>query len=784
MKFRLLSSVAAASFGLGLFAGPAAAQTNGAAAEASGGQGGLGEIVVTAQRREENLQRAGMAVSAVTADGLERAGVTEADDLTSVVPALQISNTFGPTSNFYLRGVGNFVTNAFTDPAIAFNVDGVIYQRPSSAQAAFYDLERVEVLKGPQGTLYGRNATGGAINVITASPQIGEYGGFLNFELGNYETYNFNGAVNIPLTDNSALRISGQSLNHDGYYSDGTGDQDLDAVRAQLLFEPSSNVRLLFGADYAHQGGVGAGASLGGLDPDQYIGIFDPRAGALYSSSYSYLAGDTLRPLTNQNYNDNDFWGVRLQADIDTSLGTLTILPSYRRSELSFRNAAAGQVITQDETTDQETLEIRLASNNEGFIDYILGAYYFHEQPDTLVNYNHLYFSAYLDMENETTSWAGFGRLTFNITDRFRVNAGIRYTEDTRETTADSINPIVLCTPVPSMCPGGGILPSPLLPPAFLFGPGGSIIPFQPSPPPVGPDGSFLQTTRTTFSASRDFSRTTYRAGIEYDVAERSLFYASYETGYKAGGFFVSIDDPTFDPETIEAYTIGLKNRFFDNRLQLNFELFDWTYEDQQVSHFRSNSMAGTEFVTENVGTSSLSGAEVEMLALVGQNTTLSATVQYLDAEYDDFVYSNPISVPPTSGCAVTGPVVPGGYTVDCSGLRPLNTPEWTVTLGLEHVFSLGSAGSLVFNADTRYQSDIITGLELLPSQVQEEYWMTNLQLEYRTADERVSLAAFVNNLEDEGVVGFSQPHPRAPTLIINNLRPPQTYGVRLGVNF
>lgn len=777
MKFRLLDGVAAASLALGLGAAPAMAQTAPAAEE--GAQEGIEDIVVTAQRREENLQNAGIAVSAVDADSLTRLGVSDANDLTSVVPALQVSNTFGPTSNFYLRGVGNFVTNSFTDPAIAFNVDGVIYQRPTSVQAAFFDLERVEVLKGPQGTLYGRNATGGAINLITVAPTIGEFSGYAQAEAGNYSALNFQGAVNIPIDQFSALRISAQTLNHDGYYSDGTGDEDLQAVRAQFLLEPNPNLRFLIAADYAQQGGDGAGASAGGLDRQEHIGLYDPAAGARYATSYSFLAGDFLRPMTNNNYQDNTFYGLRLQADIDTSLGTLTILPGYRRSELDFQNGASGFQIVEHEETDQSTLEVRLTSNDEGFIDYILGAYYFHETPDTVVNYSQQYFGAWLDLENETESWAGFGRITLNLTDRFRLNAGIRYTEDSKRTVVDSINPLQLCLPLGSFCFGGGVLPAQLDPPSFVFGPGGVIIPFQPSPPPLGPDGSFLQTTRTAFSASRDFDSTTYRAGLEYDVGERSLFYASYETGYKAGGFHVSIDDASFDPETIEAYTIGLKNRFFNNRLQLNLEVFDWTYEDQQVSHFRTNSGGGTEFVTENIGTSSLRGAEVEAIALVGDNTTLSATVQYLDAEYEDFVYSNPANVPPATGCAVSG-----AFTVDCTGFTPPNAPELTVMLGLEHIFTLGSAGSLVFNADTRYQSETYTGLELLPSQIQEEFWMSNLQLEYRPQSENFSVAAFVNNVEDEGVVGFSQPHPRAPSLLIENLRPPQTYGVRVGVHF
>jgi iron complex outermembrane receptor protein len=767
----------AAAIAIGLAATPARAQAP--APAPSGEVVGLAEVIVTAQRREENLQRAGIAVTAVTSDTLDRAGVADASGLTNLVPALQVSNTFGPTTNFYLRGVGNFVTNSFTDPAIAFNVDGVIFQRPTAAQASFFDLERIEVLKGPQGTLYGRNATGGAINLITVRPKLGEYSGFGNAEFGNYATFNANGAVNIPIGDKTALRVAAQSRNHSGYYSDGTGDEELYAVRAQLLYEPSSALRVLVAADYAHQGGAGSGTSQGGLDPNDFIGAYDPRAQALYSRTYSFIAGDFLRPMVNQNHTDNALWGVRAEVTLDTPVGALTVLPAFRRFDLDYQNGGAGFQTIVKERTDQKTLEVRLASNGESRFGYLLGAYYFDETPAMRSNYNQQYFAAHLNTDFETESWATFGRFTYRLTDTFRVNAGIRYTEDQKSAVSDSITPLVLCLPIGSTCFGGGVLPVQLSAPSFVFAPNGSIIPFQPSPAPVGPDGSFIQTGRISFDTTRQFTATTWRAGVEWDVAPRSLFYATYETGYKSGGFHGSLDGAWFEPETIKAYTIGLKNRLLDNRVQLNLELFDWTYEDQQVSHFRTNSRGDAEFVTENIGVSSLRGAEVELIARVAPDTTLNMTAQYLDAKYDDFVYNNPASFQPTTGCKVTG-----AYTVNCSGFRPPQSPEWTVMLGAEHVFRLGAKGAFTVNLDTRYQSETYTGLELLPSQIQDAFWLTNAQVTYRPEDERFSIAAFVNNIEDKGIVGFSSPHPQAPTLIQQNLRAPRTYGVRLGVNF
>ena len=322
---------------------PAAAQTtatatsNQAASATAPADDGLAEIIVTAQRREENLQHAAIAVTAVSGDTLERAGVTNVAQLTNIAPALQVNNLGGPLNSFYLRGVGNFTTNSLNDPTVAVNIDGVYLGRPSSVQGLFFDLARVEVLKGPQGTLYGRNATGGAINVITTKPIFGESSGYANAEYGNYNAKKLNGAINIAMGENGAMRISGQIVDRDGTYTDGTGDDRSEAIRVQFASQLTDTFKLIVGADFSHQGGLGSGVTLAGLDKDSRIGVLDPRAGALYLSTFVFRAGGTLGAPVNDAYNDNRYWGVYAQADIDTSVGTLTILPAYRRSELNFR---------------------------------------------------------------------------------------------------------------------------------------------------------------------------------------------------------------------------------------------------------------------------------------------------------------------------------------------------------------------------------------------------------------------------------------------------------------
>lgn len=782
---RLVESLkVSTALGLGLTAlaaAPHAMAQSEAAAEAPSENAGLEDIIVTAQRRQESSQKAAIAITALSTEQLTRANVTNATQLTTIAPALQINSVYGATSNFYVRGVGNFVTNALSDTAVIVNLDGVPLGRPTGVQGLFFDLERVEVLKGPQGTLYGRNATGGAVNIITAKPRIGETSGYGSFTYGNYNTINLNGAVNLSLSDNTALRVAGQWSKRDGTYTDGTGDENIASFRAALRSELSDRLTVTLTGDYTSIRGRGPGSTVRGLNHDDRIGLGDPRARAIYTSTLNFPAGTFLNAMPNNDYQRNDIWGVTLQADLETSLGTVSLIPAYRHSRLNLLTSASGFEAPLYETDKQTSVELRLVSPAGRRLAYVAGLFYFNETDDALGTYNQQYFSAYTHFYPKTDSYAAYGRLTYSLTDQLRISGGVRYTIDNRSAQIDSVNAIVVCPTLPgTLCFGAQQLPTQLGVPAAYLNLDGSVKTFIPG----NGGGSFISNTPSSISPSKTFRRATWRAGIEYDVGERSLLYATFETGYKSGGFFSSIDDPSFRPETISAFTIGSKNRFLDNRLQLNLEAFWWTYKDQQFSHFKANSQGGTEFVTENIGKTRVRGFEVEMRGQVTPTTTLNGTVQYLDARNIDFVYQAPSSVgAPVTGCVATLPV-PATYTVNCSGLRPANAPEWTFTAGLEQRIPLGDKGELTFTAATRYQSGSFTGTDLLPQSYQPGYFMTDLQLEYVTANKQFRIAGFVNNLENNNVVGWSQPHPRAGGLIVEGLRLPRMYGIRAGVRF
>lgn len=782
--FTILNMSTALATGLTALPTTASAQDTQAPAEAAQAESneGLKDIIVTAQRREENLQKAALAITAVDGESLTRAAITDATGLSRVAPSLQVSTIGGSATQFYLRGVGNFTTNTNSDAAVAVAVNGVSIARSSAVQGMFYDLERVEVLKGPQGTLYGRNATGGQINVITRAPDLGEFGGYMSGEYGNFDAIKIEGAVNAPMGDNGAIRVSGMMSNRDGYLSDDTSDESMSAIRVQMASELTDMIKIRIGGDYAHVGGNGPGVTVQGLDRSDRIGSLDPRAQPFIQSTLSFPAGSFLGSRTGMNvYQDNDYFGFFAQADIETSVGTLTVLPAYRRAQIDFLTCTA-QCFQSKLKNDQFSFEARLASDNHGPFNYIAGLFYLSERSHERANYNQDFTSFYADFNNLTKSYAGFARLTYDVSDSFRLTAAGRYTIDDKRADISAINARVVCPTLaggPPFCIGTPpIRPVQLQVPANLFDANGNLIPAQ----PYG-NGALLLAAVARNTPDNRFKKFTYRLGAEFDLGPQSLLYGSFETGYKSGGYFNSIDNPVFQPETIDAWTLGSKNRFLDNRLQLNVELFWWNYKDQQISRFATNSAGGIEFITDNVGKTRIRGAELELVGKVTSTTTLTGLVQYLDTKRKNYTYSTPAAVgAPVTGCAVT----PDGavFNVNCNGLPAINAPKWSLSGGIEQVIELSGNNRILINADGRYKSKSFVGNEQLASQIQKGYFTADLQVRLQFDKPDFYIAGFVNNVTDRNASVFTSFHPAGPATSFDLLAPPRTYGVRVGFNF
>jgi len=341
-----------------------------------------------------------------------------------------------------------------------------------------------------------------------------------------------------------------------------------------------------------------------------------------------------------------------------------------------------------------------------------------------------------------------FGQITYDLAQTFRLVGGLRYTREDKTLAGTTRN-------------------------TSLFAPATPFVPI---------DGDL------------SFNKVTWKAGFEYDVAERSLLYANVATGFKAGGFYPSVGQNTYKPETLRAYTVGSKNRFFDNKVQVNLESFYWQYRDQQISYVGPIEATPGNFaqagITVNAGKARMYGAELETLFKPTDNDTFGATVQYLNAKYQSLVY-NAISTsgaPLITTCAVandTRTALPPTrlFIVDCSGKRSTNAPRWTANLSYEHLFDLGGDMHLAAGARSRLETSSFVNTDYLDYQKRGKYSTSDAYLTLSGAGDRWSLTGFVNNIENELVKNGGLTRPIIDVTLAS-LRAPRTYGVRAGLKF
>jgi iron complex outermembrane receptor protein len=790
------------------------------AAEATTDTSGIGEIIVTAQRREESLQKAGLAIDAVTGNDLVQRGITSAADITKAVPSLSIPQPGGSVASIFIRGVGNITTSSYNDPAVTPSYDGVVLGRGGGVfGAAFYDLQRVEVLKGPQGILYGRNATGGAVNIIPARPEIGRNGMGFNVAFGNYDAVETDAHINLATSANSALRVSAAYSAHDGYNRDGTDDLKRGSLRAQFLVEPSSDLSVRIGADYTHLGGKGAGGSyVGGFIPgasgytffpaglDTSEGFNTPAANAFRAHNLGAPAFAFLGAMNRDQRQDSTYWGVNAEINWQTGIGKLTVIPAYRESrDNSFFYGPAFNIANTNEKVKQGSLEARL-SGTAGMFDYVVGGYYFNEKIKANNQYNQEFVLPIVDYRHNTDSYAAFGQLTAHVSDRFRLIGGARYTHDKKSIDGLINNFITFC---------GGPPPALLTPPAsFAAGcatpgnmpyypnflntgdtinwlvanrwiPGNSVDrPGYQVFPLVNGVGAILKTYNPVVD-TRSYSRVTWKGSVEFDVAPASLLYATVESGYRAGGLQMTESRTSYLPEFITAYTIGSKNRFFGNHVQLNLEGFLWKYRDQQITYFTVDTSGTLISSNENAGRSTIKGFDADIVVKPTRGTTLSAKVQYLDTRYDN-LHLYTASPRDNFGCpfTYTGAVAGGAPVKDfnCSRNPLLFSPKWTVNLGAEQVVPMGGDVELVGSISSAWRDSQWGAFEYLDFERIPAYWTTDAALTLRSSTGTWALTGFVRNFEDKRRNLAPQASPLG--MAVGHYSAPRTWGVRLSSNF
>ncbi|KGB53088.1 TonB-dependent receptor [Sphingopyxis sp. LC81] len=669
----LLGSAAAMT----LFAAPATAQdAGGSAASANDGD----EIIVTATRREERLQDVPVSVTAVSAQDLARSGLKEVSDIQYLAPNITFSAT-NPVSNgggYQIRGVGTQTYDSGVEQTVGLVIDGVVIglsRDPGST--GFSDIERLEVLRGPQGTLFGKNSSAGVIQVITKKPRLGESSMSLDLKYGERNDRAVQASANVPLGDTLALRLSGYSNAQDGaipYVLDksrAVGDRRNNGLRAKLLWEAGENVSVLLSGEYqtafARDGAI----------------IESLGTSALYNSQFARFA---VKPGSNvyASYMDGD-WTADTSlyagsAEINVGLGdhTLTSITSYRHLktlQLSDIDASPANVFNNSDggvDSNQFTQELRLTSPGGQRLEYVLGLYYYRtENSGYAAQYGNYYglFGAPVvigggrrDGTNKVRSLAAFGNITFEITDAVKLIGGLRYTNDRNHGT-------LVVTPLPF--------------PAV----------------PLGRLPNYDGTVRADNLSGK--------VGVQFEPSRDVMMYATYSTGFKGpaidgtGGVIREVR-----PETVKSWEIGAKTSFLDGKATFNLALYWSNFRNFQAQTF-DTTITPPAFYLSNAGMLRARGVEVETSFRVTPALRLSASGAYNDStfrDYDGQCYpGQPISPVVGEGCYVAP-----GTTTTVANYRgyPLpNAPKWSYILRADYKQAVGGDTAIDAAANWAWRS-------------------------------------------------------------------------------
>ena len=730
---------AARSMALLLLAGasvPALAQET-PAAEAPAIADGT-DIVVTAQKRSERLQDVPIAVSALGGDALERQRVTQADELAGKIVNLQLTSTVGDnTPIFALRGVSMSDYSLNQASPVATYYDEVYKGNFAFLGVAMYDLERVEVLRGPQGTLYGKNTTGGAVNLISRTPVLGDTEGYLNLGYGNYGRYEANGAVSVPLGETLAARVAFTFARADGWFKNQLpGEPDLAGVReygirGSLLFEPSDSARFVLRASTSYQ---------------------NPRNYGIYAQPEAINRPGLGRREIEANVTERRrarTWSVALTGTVDISDSlAITSVTSWDKGRLSFYEDTDG---TASETLEipyldrasQFAQDLRLTSDFGGPFNFILGAYFNREKV-----YNQTTFEIAKDVDSDglpgvtdadcaigfplgclfrnsfdqvKKSYAVYTDMSFELTDALTLRGGLRYTRD-KGTQSDFE--------------------------ANAFGPNEvlvmNLIPL-----------SSLHYTTENLSG---------KIGADYKINSDVMVYGNYSRGYRAPSFNAQA---FFDPselsvakaEKIDAFELGVKSQFADRRITLNMAAFHYSYANQQFINVDPATAAQTLL---NIPRSRILGGEAELTARATDMLTLRAGVGILDTKIKRGMVSG----------------------VDVSGNRLSNAPKLTFTGGFDATVMDNDSGEISLHGDINYSSNQYFEVLNIPRLRQNKYVLLSGHIDWESGDGRWTASVWGKNLTNKFyftsrvdlLAGFGFDY--------NHVGTPRTYGVTVGVKF
>jgi iron complex outermembrane receptor protein len=709
------------------------------------------DIIVTAQKRSTYIQDTPIAMSAFQATELRRADISDVTGLTRLAPDLRMSqvNSFVQLS---IRGITSLDISPTGDPELTVSIDG-----------EYIDLARVEVLRGPQGTLYGRNAVGGAIDLIAEKPEFTAVSGFVTAGYGNYNAKHVEAAINLPVSDTLAFRVGGFHTDHDGYRDNGQAgrgdDGNISAVRVSALFKPDDRLTAYLAGEYNNvdqtgvaQYGVLVNSATPGLVP--YTNPDDPTKSSFIPARTVISDNPQSFPVDTNGYYKSRQYAVRGRLDYDFGPATLSYIGAYRAIRSSQYNNADGlapnggthyAVLTPKQDSDTQSHEIRMSSAASSPVIWQVGGFYFRETLDLVQGLyspnfvagpglpaNPVVIFTRFRPDFVSKSKAVFGQTTIPIIqDVLSVTVGARYTHD--EKTSSLIN-----------CPFNFA--------AYLSGQNTSV-PAQAACP-----------GRTEVSQRATGSKLTWLGGVDWHPAPGHLIYGKVSTGYKSGGFDVG---DSFGPETLTAYEIGSKNKFFDRNLTFNLAAFYYAFKNQQVQVLTD---LNGGFKTQNAGASRVYGFETETAFQLSSDDRFSLTANYLNAKYTKYIgqYGT-----------ISGEV----YPADLSGTIPPLSPKFTVAAGYDHIFHIGELGSLTASVLGHYSSSYYLAVTNWDGTKVNGFVKTDLSLEYASPDKTFTLRAYVHNVENKIVHTYAL-YVANPSEYTFNYSEPRTFGIQATKHF
>ncbi len=769
-------------------------------------QSTLEEVIVTAQKREQSLQDVSMSLTAFTGAALEDRVIEDLADLQFSVP-----NLLADSARITIRGVGNNAISSTAEGGLGFHVNGVYVNRPTTLSSEYYDIERIEVLRGPQGTLYGRNTTAGVINVLTRKPTE-ELGGDLSLTIGNYDSYKAKGAINIPLGDNVRQRFAGLYFEREGYNDNIYTGNDVDGrdsyeLRSTTSFDFGDNTDAHLVINYLNEDSnraketkgtctkdavTGCSALSAGFEtPDVSRSIFQTINNAFFGGqlmpSGDYFA-DANNPADYRKVNidqeptfEVEQLGVSLEITHQMGDYTLTSLTGYYDTEsdvfqdfdrfatdvrmnfpVTYR-ANAKDVITTDliqsgrrdiSDADQFSQEFRIASDFDGDLNFLLGAFYYEEEAfgQVLITHPTLALGQQLgglpedfewfNIESdpiETESFAVFGELYYDMTEQTRLTVGLRYTDDEKSIRTRQ---------------------------QFL-----TLV-----------DPSWVE-------AEDDWQETTGKVTVEHFFGEDSMVFVTLARGYKAGGLNPGgpAGGAIFEPEYINQFEIGSKNTFADGKLRANFGAFYYDYEDLQIGQ-----VSTTSAVTTNTDSEVL-GAEGEFIFVATDALEFDLSVAWLDLEINDFESADegdPLGIAPGTTPALDENGNPkftnaGLLIKDLDGNALRNAPEFSVKVGAQYTAEIFDGYQLTARIDHFWQDDYYANEFNKPSDELTSWEQTDAQLVLAPYAGNWQLRAFAKNIFDnEDVIRRGQDGPLVGRFRSVTVLEPFTYGLELSMSF